>query len=165
MRWVARSAVVPAGCWGVSGLMGAALALLLLPLCLAAVARRSQARVSVWLCLLATEHQVPQAFSCKPCCYLRSPLSFMVRAKAEFISRLHLQQMEREISWEQGGGTGATRLVGTGVPRRHSPQLGFPSHEPGFCKKEIYNFNKKKSIVRCLWLFCCLGDGKERCPI
>lgn len=40
-----------------------------------------------------------QAFSSKSCCYLRSRFSCMIRAKGEFISRLHLQQIERQISW------------------------------------------------------------------
>lgn len=77
------------------------------------------------LCLLATEHQVPKAFSCKPWGYLRSPLlSFMVRAKAELISRRDLQEIGRQIRWERGGTVGARGLVRTGVPQEAEPSAG-----------------------------------------
>lgn len=106
---VLRSVVVPAGAGWSLGSLGQGWPGLL-PLCSVVVAR-----IPVQFCLLAMEHQVPKAFSSKPWGYLRSPLSFMVRAKAELISRRDLQEIGRQIRWEKGGTVGARRK--TGVPQ------------------------------------------------
>lgn len=75
------------------------------------------------------------------------------------------KKLEDRLGGSEGGQLEQEDLYEQGSLRRQSPQLGFPSHQTGFCNREIYNFNKEQSIVRCLWLFCCLGEGKERCPI
>lgn len=96
----AASAGVWAGCWALSAAVGAVLASLLLPLLLAAVVRSWCTRTEVCLTVpFGNGASSSQAFSSKSCCYLRSRFSCMIRAKGEFISRLHLQQIERQISW------------------------------------------------------------------